>query len=168
MMDKDIANVSSINDNIMEQPYNLLEENEKIAVQGLLQLMTPQVNSNKATQVKSGDILFHFTVNIENDAKLSSLTGLPNLQILNVLVELIGNHFQVHKLTIKERTIITFIRMKTGLRYIVIAHLFTSLSSQSCKLIFHDIISKLAVVLRPAIVWPTLAECVLSQMLELF
>ncbi|KAI4455392.1 thap domain protein [Holotrichia oblita] len=158
-----VADITDGNTIATEKPCALLQEKEKVVVEGLLKLITLQKTSeDKGVQVKSGDIISSLAATIESDAKLSSLTGLPNLQVLDELVDLIKSHFpdaRIHNLTVKERIIVTFMKMKTGLRYVVIASLFRSVSSQSCKLIFHDIISKLAVILKLVIVWPTLEEC---------
>ncbi|KAI4455551.1 thap domain protein [Holotrichia oblita] len=158
-----VAYITDGNTIATEKPCALLQEKEKVVVEGLLKLITLQKTSeDKGVQVKSGDIISSLAATIESDAKLSSLTGLPNLQVLDELVDLIKSHFpdaRIHNLTVKERIIVTFMKMKTGLRYVVIASLFRSVSSQSCKLIFHDIISKLAVILKLVIVWPTLEEC---------
>lgn len=116
----------------------------------------------KATQVRSGDIVTPFISCINSDSKLCSLTGLSSFDMLGSIVAVVSEYFpnlRTHKLSIKERIIMTFMKLKTGLRYVCLASLFTTVTGKTCKIIFHDIISKLAVVLRPLIVWPSAEEC---------
>lgn len=143
-----------------------LSKAEQAAVDSLLELVDVRVNSTgkeeKATQVKSGDIITPFIACIDTDAKLCSLAGLHSLKLLDVLVKLVCEYFpdiRQNRLTMKERIFMTFIKMKTGLRYVVLASLFGTVTSKTCKIIVHDTISKLAFVLKPLIVWPTSEEC---------
>lgn len=144
---------------------DILTEKENLAVLGLLELIhSGEKNStiDKATQVKSGDILTSFVNYIDSDAKLNSLTGLASFDLLETIIDIYKDHFplsRVSKLCIKERIIMTFLKLKTALKFVVIATLFSKISSQTCKRIFNDTISKLAVILKPIISWPTLEEC---------
>lgn len=136
-----------------------LSNAEQLAVDGLLQPMTTE---EKATQVKSGDITIPFIASIDSDKKLCSVTGLHSFTLLELLVKLVSEYFPTErqcKLTVKEKIFMTFMKMKMGLRYVVLASLFGTITSKTCKIIFHDMISKLAFVLKPLITWTSLEEC---------
>ncbi|KAF5272488.1 hypothetical protein FQR65_LT17389 [Abscondita terminalis] len=141
---------------------------KEIAARALLDLgQTPVVElckvfTDKAIQVTSGDIVVSFVSTINTDSKLNTLTGIPSFGLLNAILELrmkYGNEKRKRKLCLKYRIILTFIKLKTGLKYSVIKILFNVVSITTCVNIFRETICLLYKVLRPVIVWPDLKEC---------
>lgn len=81
--------------------------------------------------------------------------------MLNVLIALVSEAFpdlRKNKLTVKERIIMTFMKLKAGLRYLALAALFGTITSKTCKVVCFDTVSKLAIVLKPIIRWPSSDE----------
>lgn len=119
-----------------------------------------------AVQVNTGKIR---TVcdNIENDTQLNTLTGLRNIRLLEVIQELITKSVterRVRKLSLPERIILTFIKLKHN---VVLSFLFGNITSEICKAIFCETISVLSKVLDCAVPFLTKQE-VKSHMPQCF
>lgn len=114
-------------------------------------------------QVKSGDICSStFTDDVVSDKDLSTLTGIEKIEILNTLVkivEIIAPRFQFYnaKLTIRQRIIMCFMKLKHNLSYSLLAFLFKC-SERHCQNVILNMIDILSVALQPAIVFPTKEE----------
>lgn len=147
---------------------NNYTEEDRIAASALLELCLPQIPvGNKffvddTTQVNSGDFKVSFIELINTDAKLSSLTGIQTLTLLNAIVEICGKYYKPkrrRKVSLKERIVMTFMKLKTGLKYCVISILFDIVTTNTCIKIFHETICLLYKVLQPIILWPSLQDC---------
>lgn len=143
--------------------FTNLTEDEKIVVQSLLDLQCTGsqglVNSFKdnEVQVTSGDLIISFSSTIITNAQLNSLTGIPNFEMLENLTKLISEFYpdiKKHKLTVKDRIIIVFMKLKMAVKFTIISFLFR-VSQSTIKNIFSEYISYLANVLKSCIPWPS-------------
>lgn len=107
---------------------------------------------------------------IDSDAKLNSLTGLHSFKLLELIEELVQKIYRVCRVRLRERLILTFMKLKTSIAYVILAVLFGNTSSQTCKNVFFEILSVLSVALKPAISIPTRQEikCNLPKCFEMF
>lgn len=137
-------------------------EDEIIAVDALLQLATTtprktfrdfQVQVNTPKIVTLTDI-------ITTDKILSSFTGLQTFSVLDSIVNninIIYKDARVHRLNIKDRVIIVFIKLKLNLSYIVISSLF-GITPDLCRTYFMNTLKILSKLLSAAIYFPSKEE----------
>lgn len=64
-----------------------------------------------------------------------------------------------HKLSVQDRVIMLFMKLKLGLSYEVLSCLFGAVTNKTCSTIIHDMMLKVDYILNPLIMWPTLPEC---------
>nr|CAI5817984.1 unnamed protein product [Callosobruchus analis] len=148
---------------VVPTPYEDLKEEEKVAVQNLLLLSSGVAKGlvDKEVQVSSGDIIITFSSTIKEDRHLNSLTGIPSFTLLNKLALLVNKNYpdiKKHKLSIIDRIVLVFMKLKMGLKFNVLSFLF-KICSASCKIIFVEYVGKLANILKSCIVWPSYEEC---------
>lgn len=149
-----------------EQPFrtmNDLTEDEKVVVQSLISLNNQEESGmvDKSIQVSSGDIVTTFASSITQEKHLNSLTGINSFELLNLLTNLLGKFYidkKVHKLTVKDRIILVFMKLKMALKLNVLSFLF-KISPSTCKTIFVEYITYLAHILKVGIHWPSVEEC---------
>jgi hypothetical protein len=113
------------------------------------------------TQVKSGHLLCNFTRYIETDNDLCTLCGIQTFSILNQIVLHVTSLFpniRVHKLSVQDRIILAFIKLKHDVSFSLLTILFRQAGRASCRQNFYDTIKKLSVALRPAIIWVPKSE----------
>lgn len=140
-----------------------LTEKEQWALQTLLEFVDDKnVKSfkDKEIQVMSGDLIISFTSTIKSNAQLNSLTGIPNFEMLNDFVKLISDLYpdkKIHKLTVKDRIILVFMKLKMALRFTVLSFLFRVCQS-TVRNVFREYISYLANILKGCIQWPSSDE----------
>lgn len=92
--------------------------------------------------------------NIETDAQLDTLTGLRNFKVLEVIEKLVEKYYKerrIRRLLLRERIILTFIKLKHNTSYVVLSFLFGNISSETCKTFFFQMLSVLSQTLRCAI-----------------
>ncbi|VEN58711.1 unnamed protein product [Callosobruchus maculatus] len=143
--------------------YEQLTTDEKVAVQALYSLYNSEVSLqyDKAVQVSSDDIFVSFTNSIKENTHLNSLTGIPTFEQLDGLVSLVCEFYpdkKVHKLTIKDRIILVFMKLKMALKFNVLSFLF-KLSPTYTKMIFSEYVGYLSSILKEHIYWPSYEEC---------
>lgn len=108
---------------------------------------------------------------INTDQKLSTLTGISTHDLLDSLIECIQFSQLVTKgkqrlFSIKERVVMTFMKLKQNLSYSVLA-IFFNCSVTNCKRIIFNTIDILSNVLKSMIPWPSKTE-ILSNMPQCF
>lgn len=113
-------------------------------------------------QVTSGDLSISFTVLIDSDQKLNTLTGLHSFVLLDSIIESLNLlepvPFSSNKIfSLRYYVIMTFIKLKQNMSYSVIAVIFKC-SSTHCKKIISAAIDMLYVILKPMIPWPSKNE----------
>uniref|UniRef100_A0A2S2PLY9 DDE Tnp4 domain-containing protein n=2 Tax=Schizaphis graminum TaxID=13262 RepID=A0A2S2PLY9_SCHGA len=89
------------------------------------------------------------------------MTGIPSHQILNKIVELFSLQYpdvRAHQLSIKERIVLVFIKLKQDLSFSVLSVLFNSISVSSCRSIYLITVPILHAIFDNLIFWPSKAE----------
>lgn len=117
---------------------------------------------DKSIQVQSGDFIVPFINVLDSNCKLNTATGISSIELLDTIVSLFDNHHipkRIRKLSTKERVIMTFMKLKLDVSYIILSILFRTVTSQTCKDIFHETIIHLSAILKTAIPWPSKEEC---------
>lgn len=98
---------------------------------------------------------------VDTPQKLNTMTGIPSYEILDKIVELFGIHFsnsKSYRLSIKERILLVFIKLKQDLSFIVLSTLFRSITSETCRALYNSTIPLLAHIFKALIYWPTKQE----------
>ncbi|XP_044582950.1 uncharacterized protein LOC123263972 [Cotesia glomerata] len=121
-------------------------------------------------QVQSDLMIQKFSSLITSKEELSTLTGIPTFEVLNLLEELVATVRPKHKTSsrfeLREMILMTFMKLKQNLSYAVLAILFKC-SNDTCKDIIFDMIDNLNLCLKLAIYWPT-KDNILKNMPECF
>lgn len=157
-----------------ELPHNLenaevdplISEEEMVAANDLLSLLHEDTAaSNQKTfhdfsvQVNTPNKLTLCNF-ITSDASLITLTGLNSQQMLDKIVEsvcLIYKDQRVHKLSVKDRVILTFVKMKWNLSYALLG-IFFGLTPTLCRTYLFRMIKLLSSVLKAVIEFPSMNE----------
>lgn len=111
---------------------------------------------NKEVQVKSGDIVAPFAQCISTDRQLYVMCGIRNHKILEKLVSLIAESYpekRVHKLTLKDRVILTLMKLKLNLTFSALCIMFKCVDESTCRKLFHSMLPKVAQILQCTIRW---------------
>jgi len=141
-------NINIINETLLNTP---MDEH--------LDLLT---TSDVSVQVTSGDIKLNILTLMDTEQKLSALTGISSYQLLDSLIEsmqltnLVSSRNQ-NILSLKERILMTFMKLKQKMSYSVLA-IFFNCSNDKCKRIILNIIDILSLILKPMIPWPSRTE----------
>lgn len=95
---------------------------------------------------------------IRNDKDLNTLTGIPNMGILDALVICIEK-LEIGRFSMpsKERIMMTMMKLKLDVSFRTLSVLFQC-SATTCQNYFHDVIEKLSRILTPVIRWPEKEE----------
>lgn len=91
------------------------------------------------------------------------MTGIPTFEILEYIVSLYSKMYpdtRCHRLSVKERIILVFLKLKQDLSFAVLAILFKAISGETCRAWYNSIIPLLAKILKPLIYWPNKIEIV--------
>lgn len=113
---------------------------------------------DKSVQVKSGDFIVPFVNILNTNCKLNTATGLGSFELLETIVSLFDKYScakRSRKLNSRERILLTFMKLKLDVSYVVLSILFGTITSQTCKDIFQETILYLSMILKPAIPWPS-------------
>uniref|UniRef100_A0A2S2PGA0 Uncharacterized protein n=1 Tax=Schizaphis graminum TaxID=13262 RepID=A0A2S2PGA0_SCHGA len=113
-------------------------------------------------QVNSGDIFTSFISLIDSKQKLISMVGINSFKILDEIVDLYQKYFpdtRKHHLTLKERVIVVFSKLKQGLSFAILGILFNYLTSEACRLQYN---SQLAQIFKALVYWPSRQEISLN------
>ncbi|XP_043472595.1 uncharacterized protein LOC122505180 [Leptopilina heterotoma] len=114
--------------------------------------------------VKSGDLVEHnFSNFIKTDKELSTATGIPSFKILNLLCKIVEKVAPIlrsytGKLTIQDRVILTFTKLKQNVSYAFLALLFPSCSERHIPNVICNILDILGNALKDAIIFPSKQE----------
>ncbi|KAK4875999.1 hypothetical protein RN001_012421 [Aquatica leii] len=138
----------------VQATYN--EEGEAAADALLLLINNPSEHKpitfkDFAVQVNTPTVLTVCNL-IKTEGALKSLTGLQNFEMVNFLltsVNLVYKDQRVHRISVKDRIVLTFIKLKCDLSFATLAVLF-QFSSVLCKTYFIDMII-LYQVLQPTV-----------------
>jgi len=112
------------------------------------QLKTTQDNG---TQVSSGDLLTPLISLIDNKKKLITMTGICSFNVLNEIIDLHKQYFsdkRTHRLNLKERIIMVFLKLKLGLSFATLSILFNDVTSETCRLTYNLMIPQLAQIMH--------------------
>jgi molybdopterin converting factor small subunit len=142
-------------------------EGERHAIDSLLNLGSIFVNfrqnyhiEDEGDQVTGGDLVASFTSKIENNKHLESLTGLCSFKLLNYICSLVERHYltvHTHKLSIQDRVVLVFFKLKTAIKFNVMASFF-HISPSTCRETFNEYVQYIANVLKPCILWPSIEK----------
>ena len=110
----------------------------------------------------------NFSQILKTDQQLSTATGIQNFVLLDSIVEAVEiavPHLKKHgsELSIRDRCLITFIKLKQNLSYTFLCLLFPTVSIRYCSNIIYpihicDMLDILSVVLEPFIYFPSMDE----------
>lgn len=132
-------------------------EDDVISQEIASQILTV-TSADAQVQVTSGDIVVPFVSLIDTPKKLNTMTGIPTFEILNHIIYLFlkeNPDTRCHRLSVKERLILVFIKLKQDLSFAVLAILFKAVSGETCRALYNSFIPLLANILRPFIYWPS-------------
>lgn len=160
--ERPLCDMPSESEDMLVRSYNELNNEEKVAIQSMLLMSNMTVTSfvDKGVQVSSGDFLTTFSSTIIQKNQLNSLTGIKSFELLNVFTERITKSYpdkKVHKLTVRDRIILTFMKLKMALKLNVLSFLF-KISPTLCKSIFVEYINYLGNILADFVYWPSFNE----------
>ncbi|XP_072389457.1 uncharacterized protein [Diabrotica undecimpunctata] len=151
----------SIPDVDVPNKTNEPSEEDILCVDALLQLSGGTVKSFKDFQVQvNTPKVVTLSDIITSDTMLCSFTGLQNFQLLDGIVSsvnLVYKDIRSHRLGVRQRIILTFIKLKLDLSYAVLAPLF-GVTQGLCKTYITQMICILAEVLQCTIYMPSSAE----------
>jgi len=120
---------------------------------------------DSAVEVTSGDLVTSFISLIDSKQKLITMTGINSFKILDEIVDLHKTYFpdtRKHHLTLKERVIMVFLKLKQGLSFAILSILFNSLTSETCRLLYNSMIPQLAQIFKSLVYWPSRQEISLN------
>lgn len=97
---------------------------------------------------------------INAEKKLNTMTGLQSFKMLDSLVECAGyfkpdEDLKYCKLNMRERIILTFMKLKQNVSFLMLSYLFGNITGTSCKTIFIDTIIILSRIFSVTIPWPS-------------
>ncbi|XP_003243795.1 uncharacterized protein LOC100568499 isoform X2 [Acyrthosiphon pisum] len=117
------------------------------------QLKTTQDNG---TQVSSGDLVTPLISLIDHKKKLITMTGICSFNALNEIINLHKQYFpdkRTHRLNLKERIIMVFLKLKQGLSFAILSILFNDLTSETCRSTYILMIPQLAQIMQSLVYW---------------
>ena len=140
-----------------------LEEvsDEKIEDNGILK---KPVFVDVGILVKSGDLIEpNFSAFMTTEKELSTVTGIENFKILNTLINIVKivdprMSSYTGKLTVRDRIILTFMKLKQNVSYAFLAVLFKSCSERHIPNVICNVLDILGISSKHAIVFPTKSE----------
>ncbi|XP_077277163.1 uncharacterized protein LOC143905551 [Temnothorax americanus] len=110
-------------------------------------------------QVKSGDLIekcfLHF---LKTDKELSTATGIQNFELFDSIVaavKIAAPHLNTGVLSIRERVLMTFMKLKQNLSYSFLSILFPTISVRYCSEIICNMLDILSEILEPCIHFPS-------------
>lgn len=134
----------------------------EVPVENNLPVEVPKSNvQDKEVQVQFE--LYKKFVNSEKD--LNTLTGLQSFYLLNLFEDVViivdpktSKYYSKSELSIKDRIVLTCIKLKQNISYSMLCVLFNVCTEQTCRKIFLRMISILGTGLKFAIHWPSREE----------
>jgi len=142
---------SSLTETIIDQDQQRIESIQKIL----------ENKNDKEVQVSIGDIFVPFINLIDSQKKLVTMTGIPTFSVLEKIVEIFSEHYpdtRTHHLSIKERIILIFLKLKQDLSFAILSIFFKDLTAETCRLIYVSNIPFIASILKHIIYWPSKYE----------
>lgn len=99
---------------------------------------------------------------INTDSKLCTMTGIQSFKVLDIIVKIASraakSSTSSSKLGLREKIIMTYLKLKQNLSYAVLSVIFNTWTRQHCQVIFIDTVQLLSSVLRVFIRWPSKEE----------
>lgn len=157
----------------LTEKFNSVDNNyveDNMVSQEIATQIVTVTSADAQVQVTSGDIFVPFVSLIDTSKKLNTMTGIPTFEILDHIIYLFSKEYpdtRCHRLSIKERLILVFIKLKQDLSFAVLAILFKAVSGETCRALYNLFIPLLANILRPLIYWPSKTE-IISNMPRCF
>lgn len=155
-------NLNSVSENLYN--YSDVEMQVPIEVDGTATTERHKCTTGSQTSVATCDIGIQvssipFIDALRTDEHLSTATGIESFENLRNIVELtkkvVKPDNRCRKLTLTEKIIMTYIKLKQNCSYAFLELLFNhTITRVSCKTIFFDTIQLLSAVLKRAISWP--------------
>lgn len=138
---------------------NNVEDNATILnnVEDNATILNKPVTVDIGILVKSGDLMeLNFSAFIKTEKDLSTVTGIPTFKILGTLVAIVERvaprlSFYSGKITVRDRIILTFIKLKQNLSYAFLAVLFKAFSERHISNVVCNMIDILGNTLKHAI-----------------
>lgn len=93
----------------------------------------------QGTQVTSGDIITPFMSLIDTKKKLITMTGINSFNILDEIIDLHKTYFpdiRKHRLSLKERIVMVFVKFKQGFSFAILSISFNDLTAETCRLTY--------------------------------
>lgn len=113
-------------------------------------------------QVETLFIKLSFMDLIKSEENLRTATGIQSYEILDLIVELVYDHYgqTMHKteMRLKEKIIMTYVKLKQNLSYSFLAIIFNNCSPRHFQRIFYKTLQMLSEALKPIISWPSKDE----------
>lgn len=107
-------------------------------------------------QVTSGNFKTSFSSLIDSDIKLCKLTGLPNLKLLDFLEKRCEQHPNTKRsinLSLRDKIILTFIKLKHNLPNTILSLLFNAMTEATCGNYINEMLPVLCSILSVCIRW---------------
>ena len=125
-----------------------MRNEEEIDTSNLVEFLSHDIGTQVRLQVS-------FCDTISSDENLSTLTGIPNLSTLDNIVK-VGLKVTLQlgcigKMTIRERVMLTFMKLKHNISYAVLAVIFNCCTKKNCAKIVMRMLDILSSALRFAI-----------------
>lgn len=89
------------------------------------------------------------------------MTGIPTFEILNKIVELLSNRYsdcRAHSLSVKERIILVFLKLKQDLSFAGLQVFFKNISVRACRSIYLSTVPLISEIFENLIYWPSKEE----------
>lgn len=102
---------------------------------------------------------FKLTELLTTDSKLNAFTGIPNMTLLNKIVQLVERHERENKLeaTAKDRVLLVFVILRQAISFSSVGVLFQCSASSVHRYFVHTL-PLLAAIFQSAIEWPSKEE----------
>lgn len=162
------TNSSEIEFEEIIEPVNIVPDNFEYNVEHLQEKKLEIVNKlslvDAVIQVTSGDLINpNFSSFITTDKELSTATGIPNLEMLDAFIKIIERvaptfSYYSEKLTIRDRIILTFMRLKQNVSYAFLNILFKNCSERHISNVISNTLDILSKTLKFAVFFPVKGE----------
>ncbi|XP_071571572.1 uncharacterized protein [Temnothorax nylanderi] len=122
------------------------------------------IADEEKTKVRDIDIQTDFYSSyynqIKSDRELSTATGITNFEIFHVIVSNVKKLYNnaKSKLSVEEKVMLTFIKLKQNISFAFLATLFNCYSVRTCQRIFVNMIRVLRACFDSCIHWPSKQE----------
>lgn len=84
-----------------------------------------------------------------------------SFKLFNDICSLVSRYYptsRCRKLSLQDRVVLVFIKLKMAIKFNVIA-IFFHIAPSTCRETFNEYVQCIASILKPCIVWPSIDEC---------